>query len=166
MISRVCFCFRLSRVSYSLYCNKLSVHNNNHIKLTHYDVKKKRAHDSQIVRAKEALKLSYGGPSERQASATNQRVNALHQGHLAIKEDTIAIISDWVYNQTCRLSHDIHAVSNSFVTFNNRFPKYITNLITSTGLYFVHECIFLCVFFRHRENIHRNKAVVPVQPDQ
>ena len=28
MISRVCFCFRLSRVSYSLYCNKLSVHNN------------------------------------------------------------------------------------------------------------------------------------------
>ena len=27
MISRVCFCFRLSRVSYSLYCNKLSVHN-------------------------------------------------------------------------------------------------------------------------------------------
>ena len=28
MISRVCYCFRLSRVSYSLYCNKLSVHNN------------------------------------------------------------------------------------------------------------------------------------------
>ena len=27
MISRVCFCFRLSRVPYSLYCNKLSVHN-------------------------------------------------------------------------------------------------------------------------------------------
>ena len=27
MISRVCYCFRLSRVSYSLYCNKLSVHN-------------------------------------------------------------------------------------------------------------------------------------------
>ena len=26
MISRVCYCFRLSRVSYSLYCNKLSVH--------------------------------------------------------------------------------------------------------------------------------------------
>ena len=30
MISRVCYCFRLSRVSYSLYCNKLSVHNNSH----------------------------------------------------------------------------------------------------------------------------------------
>ena len=27
MISRVCYCFRLSRVPYSLYCNKLSVHN-------------------------------------------------------------------------------------------------------------------------------------------
>ena len=27
MISRVCYCFRLSRVSYSLYYNKLSVHN-------------------------------------------------------------------------------------------------------------------------------------------
>ena len=29
MISRVCYCFRLSRVSYSLYCKKLSVHNSN-----------------------------------------------------------------------------------------------------------------------------------------
>ena len=27
MKSRVCYCFRLSRVLYSLYCNKLSVHN-------------------------------------------------------------------------------------------------------------------------------------------
>ena len=27
MISRVCYCFRPSRVCYSLYCNKLSVHN-------------------------------------------------------------------------------------------------------------------------------------------
>ena len=27
MISMVCYCIRLSRVSYSLYCNKLSVHN-------------------------------------------------------------------------------------------------------------------------------------------
>ena len=27
MIRRVCYCFRLSRVTYSLYCNKLSVHN-------------------------------------------------------------------------------------------------------------------------------------------
>ena len=31
MISRMCYCFRLSRVSYSLYCNKLSVHNSTHL---------------------------------------------------------------------------------------------------------------------------------------
>ena len=34
---------------------------------------KKMAHDSQIVRAKENLKLSHSGPSQRQASGTNQR---------------------------------------------------------------------------------------------
>ena len=41
--------------------------------ITHFDDTKKRAHDSQIVRAEENLKLSYGGPSQRQASGTNQR---------------------------------------------------------------------------------------------
>ena len=35
------------------------------IKLTHHDETKKRAHDSQIVRAKENLKLSHGGSSYR-----------------------------------------------------------------------------------------------------
>ena len=35
------------------------------IKLTHYDETKNRAHDSQINRAKESLKLSHGGPSYR-----------------------------------------------------------------------------------------------------
>ena len=47
--------------------------------LTHYDDTKKRAHYSQIVRAKENIKLSYGGPSQRQASGTNQQIKALHQ---------------------------------------------------------------------------------------
>ena len=37
------------------------------IKLTLHDETKKRAHDSQIVRAKENLKLSHGGSSHRQA---------------------------------------------------------------------------------------------------
>ena len=37
------------------------------------------AHDSQIVRAKENIKLSYGGPGYRQASGTNQRIKALRQ---------------------------------------------------------------------------------------
>ena len=39
------------------------------------------AHDLQIGRAKENLKLSYGGPSQRQASGTNQRIQALRKGH-------------------------------------------------------------------------------------
>ena len=39
-------------------------------------------HDSQIVRAKGNLKLSYGGASKGQASDTNQRIKALRQGRL------------------------------------------------------------------------------------
>ena len=37
----------------------------------HYDETEKRAYDSQIVRAKEKLNLSYDGPSYDQASCTN-----------------------------------------------------------------------------------------------
>ena len=47
---------------------------------TNYDDTKKRAHDSQIVRAKENLKLSYGGPSQRQTSGSNKRIKALRPG--------------------------------------------------------------------------------------
>ena len=50
------------------------------IKLTHNDETKKRDYDSQIVRGKENLKLSYGAPSQGQASGTNQRLKALRQG--------------------------------------------------------------------------------------
>ena len=50
------------------------------IKLLHHDETKKRAHhDSQIVRAKENLKLSHGGSSYRLASGTNQPIIALRQ---------------------------------------------------------------------------------------
>ena len=52
--------------------------------LTHYDDSKKRAHDSQIVRAKENLKLSYGGPSQRHALGNNQRIKALRLGRRVI----------------------------------------------------------------------------------
>ena len=38
------------------------------------------AHDSQIVWAKENLKLSYSGPNQQQASDTNQRIKALNHG--------------------------------------------------------------------------------------
>ena len=84
------------------------------------------AHDSQIVRAKENLKLSYGGPSQRQTLGTNQWIKALRQGIIlsealthrrAIKVETIAINRDWVYNQACRLTHDSYAVSHFFITF-------------------------------------------------
>ena len=60
--------------------NNLSSHRNNLIKFTHYDETKKRAHDSQIVRTEENLKLSYCGPSQRHASGANQPVKALRQG--------------------------------------------------------------------------------------
>ena len=46
----------------------------NHIKSKHYDDTNKMAHNSQIVRANENLKLSYGGPSQRQASETIQGI--------------------------------------------------------------------------------------------
>ena len=78
---------------------------NNRIKLTHYDETKERTHDSQIVRAKENHKLSYGGPSKQQALGTNQRIKALCQGRhwvwglthrRVIKEETIAINRDLV----------------------------------------------------------------------
>ena len=38
------------------------------------------AQGSQIIRTKENLKLGYGGPSQRQASGTNQPIKALRQG--------------------------------------------------------------------------------------
>ena len=62
------------------YCN-VSSKRNNLIKLTHYDDTKKRAHDSQIVRSNVNLNLNHGGPSQRQASVTNQPIKALSQDH-------------------------------------------------------------------------------------
>ena len=47
-----------------------------HRETAHYDKTKKRAHDSQIVRAKENLKLNH----VRHASGTNQPIKALRQG--------------------------------------------------------------------------------------
>ena len=43
-------------------------------------IKQKGAHDPQIVKAKENIKLSDDGPSQRQSSGTNQRMKALRQG--------------------------------------------------------------------------------------
>ena len=66
---------------------------------------KKRAHDSQIVRDKENIKLSHGGPSYRSAPGTNPPIKALCQSRHtvwgqthrhAIKDETIAMNRDWV----------------------------------------------------------------------
>ena len=43
-------------------------------------INKERAHGSQIVGAKENLKLSYVGSSQRQAPGIKQRIKALRQG--------------------------------------------------------------------------------------
>ena len=42
-------------------------------------MKQKGAYDSQIVRAKENLKLGHGGPSYRLAAGTNPPIKALRQ---------------------------------------------------------------------------------------
>ena len=94
------------------------------IKTTHYDETEKRVYDSQIVRAKENLKLSHGWPSYSQASGTNPPIKALRQSRhwvwslthrRAIEEETRAKSCDWVYNQACRLSHDFQVISNFFL---------------------------------------------------
>ena len=63
---RFCCCWSTRNVQLawrpSNECN-VSSWRNTLIKLTHHDETKKRAHDSQIVKAKENLKLSYGGSS-------------------------------------------------------------------------------------------------------
>ena len=46
---------------------------------TYYDETKEKAHDSQIVKAKENPKLSHGGSSQRQASGTYPPMNVLDQ---------------------------------------------------------------------------------------
>ena len=95
--------------------------------------------NSQIVRAKENLKLSHVGSSYRQASVINPPIKALRQSRQwvwnlthrrAIKEATIAINRDWVNNQACTLSHDIQVISNIFITFDYHFE-----LITKTKFF-------------------------------
>ena len=98
--SRFCCCWSTNNVKFTWrtpdYYN-VSSQRNNTIILTHYDETEKMAHGSQIVRAKENLKFSHGGPSNTQASGTNPPIKALRQSHhwvwglthrRAIKEET------------------------------------------------------------------------------
>ena len=81
----------------------------NHIKLIYYDKVKNRALNIQPVRPKENPKMGHDRPSQRHA-VTKPPIKALVYVRHAIKEETIAINRDWVYNQACRLSHYIHAL--------------------------------------------------------
>ena len=65
------------------YCN-VSSYRNDVINLTQYDESKKKAHNSQIVRAKGNLKLSHCGPSHRQPSSTSPPIKALRQDWLML----------------------------------------------------------------------------------
>ena len=68
-----------------------------------------------IVRVKEKPQIEPRWAQPKTSSGTNQPIKALRQrrqeSEASIKEETIAINRDWVYNQTCRLSHDIHVIS-------------------------------------------------------
>ena len=60
-------------------------------------MKQRKGLTTQIVRAKENLKLSHGGSSYRKVSGTNPLIKAIRQCHLrAMKEETIALNRDWV----------------------------------------------------------------------
>ena len=82
----------------------------NLIKLKHYGRAKKMAHDSQIDKVKETIKLNHGEPSKetviRQQSTDGIVCQDRHwvwglTHRRTITEDTIAINHNWVYNQTC-----------------------------------------------------------------
>ena len=124
------------------HCNVLSQRNDLN-KLTHYDDTKKRAHHSHIVQAKENLKLSHSGASQKQVSGTNQPIKAFRQSNhwvwgltqsLAIQIETKAMNHGWVNNLTTRHTdcrNNIHVLSNPtfYVTFD-----YLFELITKIRL--------------------------------
>ena len=100
-------------------------------KLRLHDETKKRAHDSQIVRAKANPKPSHGGPSHRQAPGTNPQIKAPRQSRhrargsthrRATKEETTATNRDWAQNQAHRPPHDTQTISNPYITQNNMSP--------------------------------------------
>ena len=52
-------------------------------------------------------------PIPRRGPAKDKHQNPTNRR--AIKEKTIAINRDWVYNEACRIPHDINVVSHSFI---------------------------------------------------
>ena len=98
-------------------------------KYVHTIESRKEALNSQADRAKENLKLSHGGLSQREASGTNQPMKCIDRSSLSlrtahchtIEEETIAINSDWVSNQACRLSHNIYVVTHILIMIDYLF---------------------------------------------
>ena len=103
---------------------------------------RKRALDSQNIRAKETPKLSQGGNIQGQASGAKPLMQVLGQGHwvwgwthgLAIKEETIAINRDQVYNQACRLSHNIHIIQIKLRLISNKCSQKIQTNVPKNAL--------------------------------
>ena len=52
----------------------------------------------------------------------------------AIKEGSKVVNRDWVNNQVCSLSHNIHVVSGSFIT-NDYVPKFIRKILSTNILF-------------------------------
>ena len=52
----------------------------------------------------------------------------------AIKEETVDLNRDLVYNQTCRLSHGIHVISILVITFDYLF-ELITKIRVSNNYF-------------------------------
>ena len=137
--------------------NAMYHHGETLIKLTHHDETKIRAHDSQIVRAKENLKLSHGVSSYRQAPGTNPLIKALRQSchrvrglthHRAIKEETTAINCDWAQNQARRLPHDTQATLNPYTTLHHPPEPTTKTRFSNNSLNFTYQ-ITVEYRFRH-----------------
>ena len=113
-----------ARTEASNYCNE-SLWRNILINSAHYDETNKRAHDSQIVRAEENLKLSHGWFSYRLTAGTNPPIKALHQNlhrvwgltHrrvIKIKEETIVGWCDAKPNQATNVYNRENEDSSCF----------------------------------------------------
>ena len=61
------------------HCRNVLSQRNNLIKLVHNGETKKRAHDSQIVRDNETLKLSHDGPNKDKQQSPDTRAKAIQQ---------------------------------------------------------------------------------------
>ena len=80
------------------------------------------ARDSQIVGAKENLKLSYGWPSQGQASGTNQRIKSLSGPSLSLNPcPFISLIQIIDKNWPKRLYHYFLKVKLRKIAININF---------------------------------------------